>query len=110
MPRKPKKDVPVEPVESSFPKELVDRLVPGPMTPRGLDRDVRQLKKVVIEWALGAEMTAHLGYGAGEAKPEGGTNSRNRLRAKSSWRFTEPYRHRSVGSHRSIVLPNVFIE
>lgn len=83
MPRKSKKGMPIEPVELSFPKELVDRLVPGPMTPEGLDSMFRQLKKVVIERALGAEMTEHLGYGAGEAKPEGGTNSRNGASGKT---------------------------
>jgi putative transposase len=83
MPPKAKKEVPVEPAQLSFPKELVDRLVPGPMTPEGLDAMFRQLKKVVIERALGAEMTEHLGYGAGEAKPEGGTNSRNGASGKT---------------------------
>lgn len=77
MPRKEKMDLPVEPAQVSFPKELVDRLVPDPMTPEGVETMFRQLKKVVIERALGAEMTEHLGYGTGEAKPEGSTNSRN---------------------------------
>lgn len=77
MPRKSKKGMPVKPVELWFPKGPVDRRVPGQMTPGGLDSMFRQLKKVVIERALGVEMTEHLGYGAGEAKPGGGTDSRN---------------------------------
>jgi putative transposase len=76
MPHK-KKGMPVEPVKLSFSKELVDQLVPGPMTPEGLESMFRQLKKAVIERALGAEMTEHLGYAAGEAKPECSANSRN---------------------------------
>lgn len=82
MPHK-KKGMPVEPVQLSFAKELVDQLVPGPMSPEGLESMFRQLKKAVIERALGAEITEHLGYAAGEAKPEGSANSRNGASAKT---------------------------
>ena len=85
MPRKAKKAIPVEPVQLSFSKELVDRLVPDPMTPQGLDAMFRQLKKALIERALGAEMTEHSwATGAGEAKPQGDTNSCNRRSGKTT--------------------------
>lgn len=37
----------------------------------------RSLKKAVIERAMSAEMSGHLGYGQGEAKPAGQSNQRN---------------------------------
>jgi putative transposase len=38
---------------------------------------MRQFKKAIIERALGAEMTHHLGYESGAEKPEGVANHRN---------------------------------
>ena len=60
MPRKTKetKDLaPVLPVS----KELLDQLVTGPMTPAQFETMFRGLKKAVLERALGAELTHHLG-------------------------------------------------
>ena len=45
-------------------------LVKGPMTQEGLESIFRQLKKAVVERAMGAEMSDHLGYGPRESKPE----------------------------------------
>lgn len=42
----------------------------------------RQLKKAVLERALGAELSVHLGYQHGEAKPGGQTNQRNGISRK----------------------------
>jgi putative transposase len=42
----------------------------------------RQLKKAIIERALGAELSVHLGYPKGDAKPVGQTNQRNGTSAK----------------------------
>jgi len=47
------------------------------MTQGGLESMFRSLKKAVIERAMSAEMTEHLGYGPGQAKPEGQRNHRN---------------------------------
>ena len=63
--------------ELNVPKELLDQLVKGPMTQEGLESMFRQLKKAVVERAMGAEMSEHLGYLPGESKPEGQTNQRN---------------------------------
>ncbi|MBS0325425.1 MAG: IS256 family transposase, partial [Proteobacteria bacterium] len=60
MPRKMKetKDLsPALPVS----KQLLDQLVTGPMTPGQFENMFRGLKKAVLERALGAELTHHLG-------------------------------------------------
>jgi putative transposase len=41
------------------------------------------LKKVVVERAVRAEMTEHLGYGPGQVKPDGRRNHRNGASPKS---------------------------
>ena len=57
--------------------ELLDQLVKGPMTAESIDEASRAFKKALIERALGAEMSHHLGYPAGAQKPEAATNHRN---------------------------------
>jgi len=57
--------------------ELLDQLVKGPMTAESIDEASRAFKKALIERALGAEMSHHLGYPAGADKPESATNHRN---------------------------------
>jgi len=48
------------------------------VTPAELENIFQQFKKAVMERALGAEMSHHLGYAPGQAKPEGAaTNHRN---------------------------------
>lgn len=54
-----------------MPKELLDQLVSGPMTQGDLEAMFRSLKKAVIERAMKAEMSGHLGYESGELKPTG---------------------------------------
>lgn len=77
MPRKPKSstsEVPLAPI----PSEILDQLVgQGPLTPDELDAVVRRFKKAIIERALGGELTHHLGYTVGGAKPADTTNHRN---------------------------------
>jgi putative transposase len=60
-----------------IPPELLDHLVEGPMTAEAVDDASRAFKKALIERALGAEMSHHLGYTAGADKPETATNHRN---------------------------------
>ena len=77
MPRKPKRptsDAPLAPV----PSEILDQFVrQGPLTADELEAAVRRFKRAIIERALGGELTHHLGYPPGGAKPEDATNHRN---------------------------------
>lgn len=57
-----------------LPKELLEKLVPGPMTPAALEAVFQQLKKAVIEKALGAELGVHL---EAENETGGRRNHRN---------------------------------
>jgi transposase-like protein len=77
MPRPKKPAPPASTPELNIPKELLDQLVSGPMTQGDLETMFRSLKKAVIERAMGAEMTEHLGYGPGQVKPDGQRNHRN---------------------------------
>ena len=70
MPRK--KKPPAEVSGFELPKDLLEKLIPGPMDAAGVEAVFQKLKKAVIERALGAELGAHL------ADPEGGRgNHRN---------------------------------
>jgi len=60
-----------------IPEELLDQLVKGPMTPEAVQDASQAFKKALIERALGAEMSHHLGYAAGSEKPQTATNQRN---------------------------------
>ena len=62
---------------AKIPPELLDQLVKGPMTAAAVEDVSRAFKKALIERALGAEMSHHLGYPAGGDKPESATNHRN---------------------------------
>ena len=67
-------EVPLAPI----PSEILDQFVgQGPLTPEELDAVVRRFKKAIIERALGAELSHHLGYVSGGTKPEDTTNHRN---------------------------------
>jgi transposase-like protein len=78
MPRK-KKGVAAatEAALPQIPTEWLDQVVTGPMTQEAVERVTMGFKKAVIERALGAEMSHHLGYRPGAAKPEQLTNHRN---------------------------------
>ena len=56
---------------------LLDQLMTGVTQPEQLEGVFRTLKKALVERALGAELTAHLGYAPGAAKPPGQGNHRN---------------------------------
>jgi len=77
MPRntkRPASEAPPAPV----PAEVLDQFVQqGPLTPEEVEAAVRRFKKAVIERALGAELTHHLGYPPGGTKPAATTNHRN---------------------------------
>lgn len=61
----------------AIPAELIDQLVQGPMTAESIQEASMALKKALIERALGGELSHHLGYKAGQPKPEGAANHRN---------------------------------
>jgi putative transposase len=66
------------PALEPVPSEILDHFVgQGPITAEELEATVRRFKKAVIERALGGELTHHLGYPAGGAKPDDTTNHRN---------------------------------
>jgi hypothetical protein len=77
MPRKPKSltsEAPLAPIST----EILDQFVrQGPLTPEELDSAVRRFKKAMIERALGAELSHHLGDVPGGTRPEDTTNHRN---------------------------------
>lgn len=77
MPRKPKQAAPADDGLPEIPKEFLDQVITGPMTQEGIDAVMRKFKKAFIERALGAEMSHHLGYPPGAAKPEELANHRN---------------------------------
>jgi putative transposase len=58
--------------------EAIDQLLAG-INPSDLasPEAFRQLKKAILERALGAELTVHLGYPKGESRPTGQGNQRN---------------------------------
>jgi hypothetical protein len=60
-----------------IPKELLDQFVTGPMTGEAVNAASMAFKKALIERAMGAELGHHLGYPAGEAKPDPAANQRN---------------------------------
>jgi putative transposase len=83
MPRKTKTATADQAALPPIPAELLEQLIPGPVTPGQLEDVFQRFKKAFIERALGAEMSQHLGYTPGQAKPEGAANHRNGNSAKT---------------------------
>jgi putative transposase len=84
MPRKTKTTAMADQAaQPQIPSELLDQLVTGPMTAGQVQGLFDQFKKALLERALGAEMSHHLGYAPGQAKPEGAGNQRNGKSAKT---------------------------
>src|SRR6186713_2070881 len=67
----------------SIPKELIDLFVTGPMSGEAVNAASVAFKKALIERAMGAELSHHLGYPPGADKPEDGSNHRNGTSAKT---------------------------
>ena len=72
-----------EPNLPDIPNELLEQFVTGPMTAEAVEAATRKFKKALIERALGAEMSHHLGYAQGEPKPADATNHRNGKSSKT---------------------------
>nr|WP_175795314.1 IS256 family transposase [Burkholderia ambifaria] len=66
-----------------LPKELLDQLVKGPMSPAEVQDLMLAFNKAVIERAMGAEMNLHLGYPPGRPKPPGQDNERDGASGKT---------------------------
>ena len=78
-----------------LPDELIDELLAGARTPEeitGPEGLLQRLTKRLVERAMAAELTEHLGYEYGEAPPGGAGNARNG--------FTEKTVHTGHGSVR----------
>ena len=83
MPRK-RKEPPADPSLAPVPSEILDQFVgQGPLSHEELEAAVRRFKKAIIERALGAELTHHLGYPPGGTKPEDSSNHRNGTSGKT---------------------------
>jgi putative transposase len=67
MPRKTKTTAVADKAATSqFSAELLEQLIPVPVTPAELEGIFQQFRKSVLERALGAEMSHHLGYAPGQ--------------------------------------------
>ncbi len=72
--------------ETTITPELLDQLLANYERPEDLTGDdglLKQLKKALIERALGAELSGHLGYEKGDPAGRGSGNSRNGSSAKT---------------------------
>ena len=76
MPSKTSKKKPAAALPS-IPKELIDQMVIGPMDAEAINAASMAFKKALIERALGAELSHHLGYPPGAEKPSEVGNHRN---------------------------------
>jgi putative transposase len=66
MPRKPKSEKLPGEVLAPIPADILDQIVrDGPLTAAEVETATRRFKKALIECALGAELSHHLGYAAG---------------------------------------------
>jgi putative transposase len=92
-----------------IPNELIDQFVTGPMPGEAVNAASMAFKKALIERAMGAELGHHLGYPAGAAKPEAGTNQRNGKSAKTVQTGEGPVRievpRDRDGSFEPILIP-----
>lgn len=95
----------------SIPKELIEQLTGGatPMTADQINATTMALKKALIERALGAELSHHLGYPPGSARPEEAANLRNGTSAKTVLTEDGPLRievpRDRAGSFEPILIP-----
>ncbi|TDR38435.1 mutator family transposase [Tahibacter aquaticus] len=95
----------------SIPKELIEQLAGSglPMTAEQINATTMALKKALIERALGAELSHHLGYPPGTAKPEAASNQRNGKFGKTVLTEDGPLRiavpRDRAGSFEPILIP-----
>ena len=90
--------------------ELIDELLAGARTAEeiaGPDGLLRQLTRRLLERALQAEITEHLGYEAGQAPPGGAGNSRNGQPPKTVITDQGPVRVRSPRDRKGTFEPKI---
>jgi len=92
-----------------MPAELIEQLVKGPMSASEVQTLFLSFKKAVIERAMNAELNQHLGYRAGEAKPDGQGNERNGASGKTVLTDTGAVRidvpRDRLGSFEPLLIP-----
>jgi putative transposase len=79
-------DVGIEPEPPELADELIDELLAGARTPEeitGPDGLLNRLTKRLVERAMHAELSEHLGYKRGQAPPGGVGNARNGVTEKT---------------------------
>ena len=83
-PRKPAAGTPENPLPS-VPKELIDQFLAdgGTMSAEAVQAASMAFKKALIERAMHGELSHHLGYSPGAARPQEATNHRNGSSAKT---------------------------
>ena len=109
MPSKPKKAAAAARVLPSIPTEWIDQFVTGPMSTEAVNDVSVAFKKALIERAMGAELSHHLGYSPGAAKPADASNHRNgssgkTVRTDDGPLFIEVPRDRD-GSFEPVLIP-----
>ena len=108
MPSKTRKPKAAQ-VLPTIPKELLDQFVNGPMSAEAVNAASMAFKKALIERALGAELTHHLGYAAGADKPGEGKNHRNGASGKTVLTEDGPLRievpRDRTGSFEPLLVP-----
>src|SRR5438105_12693669 len=109
MPTKTKKSAEAAAALPSIPKELIDAFVSGPMSGEAVNAATMAFKKALIERAMGAELSHHLGYPPGDAKPEEASNHRNGTSGKTVLTDGGPLRidvpRDREGSFEPILIP-----
>src|SRR6195952_4854847 len=83
MPSKKKSAAAATAALPAIPKELIDHFVTGPMSAEAVTMASVAFKKALIERALGAELSHHLGYAPGAEKPAEVSNYRNGASGKT---------------------------
>jgi transposase-like protein len=108
MPSKTNKGKAVQALPT-IPKELIDQFVNGPMSAQAVNAASMAFKKALIERALGAELTHHLGYAPGADKPSEASNHRNGATAKTVLTEDGPLRidvpRDRAGSFEPLLIP-----
>jgi hypothetical protein len=95
---------------SGLSDELIDELLAGARTAEeiaGPDGLLRQLTRRLLERALQAEITEHLGYPAGQAPPGGAGNARNGQPPKTVLTDSGPVRIRSPRDRKGTFEPKI---
>ena len=92
-----------------IPRELVNMFVSGPMTGEAINEASLAFKKALVEAAMEAELSHHLGYAPGDAKPDGAGNHRNGATSKTVLTSEGPMRIETprdrAGAFEPVLIP-----